>query len=245
MVEQLLIVFVLILANGFFSGAEMAIVASRKGRLRRLAEHGDQAARKALDLASSPDKFLPTVQIGITLVGTLAAAYGGSQVVSNIANWLAANGPPAIQPVAESVALTTFVALLSFCTLLFGELVPKRLALRRAEDVARFAAPVMQVFASVTRPLVWLMGVSTSAVLFVLRAHKQDEPSVSVDDIEHLLEAGRAEGVLEAVEQAVAAEALRLGERTVRDIMRPRIDLDAIDIDTPGDEVLGAIAMAG
>ena len=82
MVEQLLIVFILILANGFFSGAEMAIVASRKGRLRRLAGDGDQAAQKALDLASSPDKFLPTVQIGITLVGTLAAAYGGSQLVS-------------------------------------------------------------------------------------------------------------------------------------------------------------------
>ena len=245
MIEQLLIVFVLILANGFFSGAEMAIVASRKGRLRQLAEHGDQAARKALDLASSPDKFLPTVQIGITLVGTLAAAYGGSQVVSDLASWLSVNGPQVIQPVAHSVALTAFVAMLSFCTLLFGELVPKRLALRRAEDVARFAAPVMQVFASVTRPLVWLMGISTSAVLFMLQAHKQDEPSVSVDDIEHLLEAGRAEGVLEAVEQAVAAEALRLGERTVRDIMRPRIDLDAIDIDTPGDEVLGAIAMAG
>jgi len=122
---------------------------------------------------------------------------------------------------------SAFRAAWSPCSLLFGELVPKRLALRRAEDVARFAAPVMQVFASVTRPLVWLMGVSTSAVLFMLRAHKQDEPSVSVDDIEHLLEAGRAEGVLEAVEQAVAAEALRLGERTVRDIMRPRIDLDA------------------
>ena len=210
----------------------MAIVASRKGRLRRLAEHGDQSARKALDLASSPDKFLPTVQIGITLVGTLAAAYGGSQVVSDLASWLSVNGPQAIQPVAHSVALTAFVAMLSFCTLLFGELVPKRLALRRAEDVARFAAPVMQVFASVTRPLVWLMGISTSAVLFMLQAHKQDEPSVSVDDIEHLLEAGRAEGVLEAVEQAVAAEALRLGERTVRDIMRPRIDLDAIDIDS-------------
>ena len=161
MVEQLLIVFILILANGFFSGAEMAIVASRKGRLRRLAGDGDQAAQKALDLASSPDKFLPTVQIGITLVGTLAAAYGGSQVVSNLANWLASNGPQAIQPIAESIALTTFVALLSFCTLLLGELVPKRLALRRAEDVARFAAPVMQVFASLTRPLVWLMGVST------------------------------------------------------------------------------------
>jgi len=165
--------------------------------------------------------------------------------VSNIANWLAANGPLAIQPIAHSVALTTFVALLSFCTLLFGELVPKRLALRRAEDVARFAAPVMQVFASVTRPLVWLMGVSTPAALFMLRAHKQDEPSVSVDDMEHLLEAGRAEGVREAVEQAGAAEAVRLGERTVRNIMRPQNDLDARDIDTTGDQVWETIAMAG
>lgn len=245
MLEQLLIVLVLILANGFFSGAEMAIVASRRGRLRQLAEQGDQAAAKALDLAASPDKFLPTVQIGITLVGTLAAAYGGDQVVSTLAEWLATHGHASLQTAARPIALTVFVVLLSFCTLLLGELVPKRLALRRAEDSARLAAPVMQVFAAVTRPLVWLMGISTSAVLFLLGAHKQEGPSVSVDDIEHLLEAGRAEGVLEAVEQAVAAEALRLGERTVRDIMRPRIDLDAIDIDTPADEVLGAIAMAG
>ncbi len=243
--EQLLIVLTLILANGFFSGAEMAIVASRRGRLRQLAEQGDQAAAKALDLALSPDKFLPTVQIGITLVGTLAAAYGGDQVVSVLAQWLTANGPLSLRAVARPIALTAFVALLSFFTLLLGELVPKRLALRRAEDFARLAAPVMQIFAAVTRPLVWLMGISTSAVLFLLGAHKQEGPTVSVDDIEHLLEAGRAEGVLEAVEQAVAAEALRLGERTVRDIMRPRIDLDAIDIDTPAAEVLGAIAMAG
>jgi putative hemolysin len=245
MLEQLLIVLALILANGFFSGAEMAIVASRRGRLRQLAEQGDQAAAKALDLALSPDKFLPTVQIGITLVGTLAAAYGGDRVVSVLAAWLTANGSPTLQAAARPIALSVFVAVLSFFTLLLGELVPKRLALRRAEDFARLAAPVMQIFAAVTRPLVWMMGISTSAVLFLLGAHKQDGPSVSVDDIEHLLEAGRAEGVLEAVEQAVAAEALRLGERTVRDIMRPRIDLDAIDIDTPAAEVLGAIAMAG
>jgi putative hemolysin len=103
----------------------------------------------------------------------------------------------------------------------------------------------MQLFARLTKPLVWFMGASTSAVLFLLGAHKQDGPSVSVDDIEHLLEAGRAEGVLEAVEQAVATEALRLGERSVRDIMRPRIDLDALDIETPPEEILGAIAMAG
>ncbi len=245
MPQEILIVLCLILANGFFSGAEMAIVASRRGRLRQLADAGDAAARKALDLASSPDRFLPTVQIGITLVGTLAAAYGGDRLVGQLANWITAVGPPGLKAAAQSIALTVFVVGLSFFTLLLGELVPKRLALRRAEAFARLVAPPMQVFAAVMRPLVSLLGASTSAVLFLLGAHRQDGPTVSVDDIEHLLEAGRAEGVLEAVEQAVAAEALRLGERTVRDIMRPRIDLDAVDIDTPPGEVLGAIAMAG
>ena len=245
MLQELLIVLALILANGFFSGAEMAIVASRRGRLRALADDGDRAARIALDLASSPDRFLPTVQIGITLVGTLAAAYGGDRLVSEFASWIESRAPAVIASAARPIALTTFVMLLSFVTLLLGELVPKRLALRRAESFARFAAPAMQLFARVTRPLVWGMSAATSGVLLLLGAGKQAGPSVSVDDIQHLLETGRAEGVLEAVEQAVAAEALRLGDRTVRDIMRPRIDLDALDIDTPQNEILGAIAMAG
>jgi len=245
MIWESLIVLILILANGFFSGAEMAIVASRRGRLRQMADAGDAAARTALELASSPDRFLPTVQIGITLVGTLAAAYGGDRLVSHLADWLGSILPPGIAGAARSIALTLFVGLLAFFTLLLGELVPKRLALRRAEAIARAVAPAMHLFARVATPLVWLMSWSTSAMLFLLGAHKQDGPTVSVDDIEHLLEAGRAEGILEPVEQAVATEALRLGERTVRDIMRPRIDLDALDIATPPGEVLGAIAMAG
>jgi len=245
MIWESLIVLVLILANGFFSGAEMAIVASRRGRLRQMADAGDAAARTALDLASNPDRFLPTVQIGITLVGTLAAAYGGDRLVSHLADWLGSILPPGMAGAARSIALTLFVALLSFFTLLLGELVPKRLALRRAEAIARAVAPAMHLFARVVTPLVWMMSWSTTAMLFLFGAHKQDGPTVSVDDIEHLLEAGRAEGILEPVEQAVATEALRLGERTVRDIMRPRIDLDALDIATPPGEVLGAIAMAG
>ena len=245
MIWECLLVLVLILANGFFSGAEMAIVASRRGRLRQMAEAGDAAAKTALELASSPDRFLPTVQIGITLVGTLAAAYGGDRLVSDLADWLGSVLPPGLASAARSIALTMFVALLSFFTLLLGELVPKRLALRRAEAIARAVAPAMHLFARVATPLVWMMSWSTTAVLFLLGAHKQDGPTVSVDDIEHLLEAGRAEGILEPVEQAVAIEALRLGERSVRDIMRPRIDLDALDIATPPGEVLGAIAMAG
>ena len=245
MLQELLIVLGLILANGFLSGAEMAIVASRRGRLRVLAEKGDRRAQAALDLASSPDRFLPTVQIGITLVGTLAAAYGGDRLVSEFTTWIAEHAPPSVAAVARPIALTVFVMLLSFVTLLLGELVPKRLALRRAEAFARLAAPAMQLFAWIARPLVWGMSMATSAVLFLLGAGKQTEPSVSVDDIEHLLETGRAEGILEAVELSVASEALRLGERTVRDIMRPRIDVDALDIETPAAEILGAIAMAG
>jgi putative hemolysin len=245
MSQELLIVLALILANGFFSGAEMAIVASRRGRLRQLAEQGDARAATALELASNPDRFLPTVQIGITLVGTLAAAYGGDRLVSEFATWIAARAPAPLAAASRTIALVTFVMLLSFVTLLLGELVPKRLALRRAESFARLAAPVMQLFSLVARPLVWGMSTATSAVLFLLGAHRQEGPSVSVDDIEHLLQAGRAEGVLEPVEQAVASEALRLGERTVRDIMRPRIDLDAIDVATPPAEIVGAVAMAG
>jgi putative hemolysin len=245
MIQELLIVFALILANGFFSGAEMAIVASRKGRLRTLADQGDRRAQAALELAASPDRFLPTVQVGITLVGTLAAAYGGDRLVSTLTTWIADHAPPTIASAARPIALTAFVMLLSFVTLLIGELVPKRLALRRAESFARFAAPLMQRLAWIARPLVWGLGAATSALLRMLGAGAQAEPSVSVDDIHHMLEAGRAEGVLEAVEQAVATEALRLGDRTVRDIMRPRIDVDALDIETPQGEILGAIAMAG
>jgi putative hemolysin len=244
MLTQILIVLSLVLANGFFSGAEMAIVASRRGRLRSLADAGDAAARTALDLASNPDRFLPTVQIGVTLVSTLAAAYGGEQLVALLATWITTTWPP-LAGVAKPVALTGFVLVFSFVTLVLGELVPKRLALRNAEQIARLVAPLIQLVSRVAAPLVWGLNLGTSGVLLLLGARGKQEPTVSVDDIEQLLETGRAEGVLEAVEQAVAAEALRLGERTVRDIMRPRIDIDALDVDTPSDEIIGAIAMAG
>lgn len=244
MLTELVIILALVAANGLFAGAEMAIVASRRGRLRTLANEGDTRAQAALDLATNPDRFLPTVQVGVTLVGTLAAAYGGKQFVRELAAWLA-GAWPALAPVAEPLALGTFVLGLTFVTLVLGELVPKRLALRNAESFARLAAPMITCLARVASPLVWILNAGTTAVLALVGARGKHEPTVSVDDIEQLLEAGRAEGVLEAVEQAVAAEALRLGERTVRDIMRPRIDIDALDVDTPPDEIIGAIAMAG
>jgi putative hemolysin len=244
MALELLIVLALVLANGVFSAAEMAIVASRRGRLRARAEAGDEAARTALELASNPDRFLPTVQVGVTLVSTLGAAYGGERVVTGLREWLSAR-MPGLAGLAEPLALVAFVMLFSFVTLVLGELAPKRLALRNAESFARLAAPFIQLLSRVAAPLVWGLNLGTNAVMALVGARGTPEPTVSVDDIEQLLEAGRSEGVLEAVEHAVAAEALRLGDRTVGDIMRPRIEVDALDVDTPGNEILGAIAMAG
>ncbi len=244
MLSEIIIVLALVLANGLFSGAEMAIVASRRGRLRAMAEAGDTAARAALDLASNPDRFLPTVQIGVTLVGTLAAAYGGKKLVAALAAVLLKTWP-GLGSMADSLALAAFVLALTFVTLVLGELVPKRLALRNAETFARATAPLIAGIARLAAPLVWVLNHGTGGVLFLVGASGKREPTVSVDDIEQLLETGRAEGVLEAVEQAVAVEALRLGERMVRDIMRQRIDIDAVDVDTPPDEIIGAIAMAG
>jgi putative hemolysin len=245
MIWELLFILVLILANGLFAGAEIAIIAARRGRLEQRAEEGSRAARWALELAKDPDRFLPTVQIGITLVGAFAGAYGGQQVVDDIGNWLQRIPSPWIQRHSNGVALALFVACYTYLTLILGELVPKRLALHRAEAIAVVVAPIMKFIAAVGRPLVWLMGNSTSVVLWALRLGGGPEPSVSIDDIEHLIDTGTEEGIVEPLEKRLALGALRLGERTVRDIMRPRIDLDAMDVDTPAEEVLGTAAMAG
>jgi len=242
---ETLFILLLILANGFFAAAEIAIVASRRGRLQQMAETGDRGAKFALELASDPNRFLPTVQVGITLVSTFAAAFGGAHLAGKLAEYLSTLPIPIVADNAGGIALFLVVVAITFMSLILGELVPKRLALRNAERLARVVAPFMHFLAKAAKPMIWFMSSATNGVLLLLRAGESTEPSVSVDDIEHLIASGRAEGVLELVEQRVAMEALRLGDRTVRDIMRPRIDLDALDVNTPTDELIGAVAMAG
>jgi putative hemolysin len=244
-VWEVLIILVLILANGFFAAAEIAIVAARKGRLQQQADEGDARARIALELGADPNRFLPTVQVGITLVSTLAAVLAGQKLADRLIEPIQQIPIDFIARNAQPIATGVLVICITCLSLILGELVPKRLALRYAERLARFVAPIMHALARAARPFIWLMGIATNAVLFTLRIRETSEPSVSVDDIEHMIESGGAEGVVEPVEQRVAIEALRLGERTVRDIMRPRIDLDALDVNTPPDEVIGSVAMAG
>jgi putative hemolysin len=242
---EILLILVLILANGLFAAAEIAIIAARRGRLEQRAAEGSRNAQKALELAKDPDRFLPTVQIGITLVSALGAAYGGQRIVHDLRDWIDGSPWPFINRHAGGIALGIFVACFTYASLILGELVPKRISLHRAEGLAIFVAPILQLVATIARPFVWFLGLSTSTVLWALRLGKMAEPSVSLDDIEHLIDTGTAEGVVEPLEQRLALGALRLGERTVRDIMRPRIDLDAMDVETPAEEVLGTAAMAG
>lgn len=233
------------LANGFFAAAEIAIIAARRGRLEQRAEEGNRKARLALELARDPNRFLPTVQVGMTLVSAFGAAYGGQQIVDDLSEMIDTLPFTLARQHNESIGLALFVVCFTYVTLIIGELVPKRAALHRAESLAITVAPVMNFLATVARPIVWLMGASSDAVLWALRLRAGAEPTVSIDDIEHLIESGTAEGVVEPLEQRMALEALRLGEHTVREIMRPRIDLDAMDVDTPPDEILGTVAMAG
>jgi putative hemolysin len=242
---DLLIILVLIVANGFFAAAEIAIITARRSRLEQLAKSGDRAARVALELARDPNRFLPTVQVGITLVATLAAVFSGDRFVDYFAEMLATVPVEIIARHREAIALTGVVLGITFLSLVVGELVPKRLALANAERLARFVAKPMHWLAIIGRPAVWLMGSVTEMVLYLLGQRKATGPVVSLEDIEHLIRTGTLEGVLEPAEQQMASKALRLGDRPVREIMRPRIDIDALDVDTPADEVIGAVAMAG
>ncbi len=242
---EILFILILILANGLFAAAEISFIAARKGRLEQRAEEGSRNAMWALELARNPDLFLPIAQIGMTLVGALAAAYGGHQIVEEISAAFAKSNWPVISQHADGAALGLFVVCYTYATLILGELVPKRVSLHRAEGLAIFLAPFVHFISVAARPFVWFMGLSTSTVLWALRLHSTGEPSVSLDDIEHMIDTGTEEGLVEPLEKRLALGALRLGDRTVRDIMRPRIDLDAMDVDTPADEILGTVAMAG
>jgi putative hemolysin len=242
---EAIVVLALILANGFFAAAEIAILVARRSRLEELAAKGSTAARRALDLARSPDRFLPTVQVGITLVGTLAAVFGGATAVGYLSRRLAASPLPLLADRAQTIAMAVVVVVIAFFSLVLGELMPKRVALAGAERLALVVASPLHLLATVARPVTWLLAAATELGLRLLGVGAAAEPAVSIEDIEHMIKVGTRTGVLAPGEPTVARRALRFGDRTVREIMRPRVEIDALEVDTPPDEVVGAVAMSG
>jgi putative hemolysin len=232
---EILIIFLLILINGFFVLSETAIIASRKARLHQWVNEGDEKARKALDLAENPNRFLPTVQIGVTLIGVLAGAYGGAIIADALAVPL--EKISALAPYAHSISLVVVVILITFFSILIGELVPKRLALQDAEKVAAGIAGFMSFVARLFSPVVWLLGKSTDLVLHLLRVKHTDAPPVTEEELLVQLNEGTQAGVFEAAEQEMVEGVFSLSDQRVNAMMTPRNEIVWLDINDTVEEI--------
>ncbi len=242
---ELLLILLLFAANGFFAGAEIAIISANRSRLKERADEGDRRSRVALDLAENPNRLLPTIQLGITLVGTLAAAFGGAALKGQLELLLESLRWDWLTYWSAEIALALVVVGLTIGSVLLGELIPKRIALHDAAAVARIVAPPVALLGRIARPIVWMLGTATDLVAGLLGVRGKQIHGTSMQDIRHLIEMGTAEGVVDPVEQRLALEALQLGDQTVKQIMKPRVDIDAVDVETPAEELLGTISMAG
>ena len=228
---ELAVVVVLVVFNGVLAMAELAIVSSRRGRLQGLVDRDVVGSRRALALASDPGRFLSTVQIGITLVGVLSGAFSGATLGVRLGNWLEALG---VGPSAANyVGMGIVVALITYGSLIVGELVPKQIALRDPERIAVKVAPAMTLLSGIGAPLVWLLDMSGDAVLRLLGYRAEAEKKVTDEEIRLLVAEAELAGVIEPGERAMISGVMRLGDRAVRAVMTARIDVDMIDLTQP------------
>ena len=240
---EILILILLILTNGLFSLSEMAVVSARKVRLQQRAEEGSKGAKTALGLAVQPTRFLSTVQIGITLIGILSGAFGGATIAETLAAYLAQF--PALQPYSEAISVGIVVTVVTYFSLVIGELVPKRLALNNAERIAISVAPLMEFVAKVTRPIVSLLSFSTEIILRLLGIKPAREPAVTEEEVKILIDQGRQSGVFEDVEQEIVERVFRLSDRTVNSLMTHRSEMVWLDAEDPLEENIKKIIASG
>lgn len=234
MTTQLIVLFLLILVNALFSMSEMALVSSRKARLRQMAEDGDKGARRALALADDPSRFLSTVQIGITLVNVLVGAFGTATLSTGLADTLRAI--PALAPAADSLAIAIVVVAISYFSLIIGELAPKRLALAQPERISTAFAAAMSGMQVVAAPAVWFLSVSTDLALRLVPVPTAKEPPVTDEEIKFMMREGAEAGHFHAGETAIVEMALRLGDRRVSALMVPRTRMTVLDLQDPMEE---------
>ena len=236
-------IFLLLIANGIFAMSEIAIVTARKSRLQELANNGKAKARAALDLANNPNRFLSTVQVGITLVGILAGAFGGGA----IREWLATqlHSIPIIAPYSRSLALGIVVITITYFSVIVGELVPKRLALGHPESIAMFMAPVMRLLLAVGAPLVHLFTFSTDLVFRLVGKRFDERTVVSEEEITTLLQQGTEAGVFHETEQEMVEAVFQLGDMSARGLMTTRTQIIWLDVNDSVEEVRAKLSDSG
>jgi len=227
-VLNVLIIVFLVLVNALFAMSEMAVVSARKPKLQKLADEGNRRAANALTLAEDPNRFLSTVQVGITLVGVGSGAFGAASLAGPLSETLSYVGLPA--SVSYPVSFGVLIVLITYLSLVVGELVPKRVALNNPEGIAMSVAGLMSRVSVIATPLVKLLSVSTEGLLRLIGARKSDEPSVSEEEINSLLQQGAEAGVFEASEQAIVENLFWLGDQQVSSIMTPRRDIGWLEV---------------
>ena len=236
---DLLLLFLLIVLNGLFSLSEMALVSSNRNRLAVLEAQGVRGAGRARQLADDPQRFLPAVQVGITLVGILSGAFGGARLSDLLEPALAAIPP--LAPFASSLSVSLVVVLITYFSLVIGELVPKQIALQNPERLASAASAPLEILARVAAPLVWLLGKSSHALLLIAGIHRPPQATVSEEEIKALLVEGEQTGVLETEERDMIERVLRLADKPVRAIMTPRNEVAWVDITDSQAEIAAAL----
>lgn len=231
---ELAILFILILFNGFLAMSELAVVSARPARLKARRDKGDKGAARALKLSSDPGRFLSTVQIGITLVGVSSGAVSGATLGVRLSNWLASVG---LEPsLANPLGVGLTVALITYFSLIIGELVPKQLALKNAEGIAIKVAPIMGFIARIAMPLVWLLDISGRAVMMLLGQDSEQSQRVTDEEIRTLIAEAEHSGTIATDERRMISGVMRFADRNARAIMTPRNEVEWLNIDD-SDEV--------
>ncbi len=239
---EVLIVAILLMANGIFAMTEMALVSSRKARLRALAEKGNSGAIAALELAETPNRFLSTVQIGITLIGIFAGAFGGATLADEIAAKL--HHIPYLGAYADQIALGVVVLVITYFSLVVGELVPKRLALRNPESISIFMARPMQILSRIASPAVHVLSGSTEAILRLLGIRERKDATVTEEEVAGMVQEGLEAGVLHQTESEMVHSVLALDRLNVHQIMTPRPRIVWIGADETHEELWHKIVVS-
>ncbi|MBD2755679.1 hemolysin family protein [Spirosoma validum] len=225
---ELLIILLLTLVNGVFSMSEIALVSSRRSRLESAAKNGDRRAQVALDLSNSPNRFLSTVQIGITLIGILLGIFSGDKLTDDVQNFVAQID--LLRPYAHTVAVVLVLLLLTYMSLVFGELVPKRIGLSNPEGIAKTVAGPMIFLSKLTSPFITLLTLSSDLLLKLLNI-KPNESAVTEEEIKSLIQEGTTGGAIEEIEQEIVQNVFQLGDRKITSLMTNRQEIIYLDLE--------------
>ena len=232
---EILIILFLILLNGIFSMSEIALISARKNRLETAAKKGNKNAKAALDLANSPNEFLSTVQIGITLIGILTGIYSGDKITTDVQNFVATF--EALSPYANSIAVGIVVVTLTFFSLVLGELLPKRIGLNYPESIAKAVALPMKIVSTVTMPFIWLLTTSTDFLLKMLQIKPTADGKVTEEEIKAIIKEGTEVVEVQEIEQDIVERVFHIGDRKVNSLMTHRSDIVYLSLEDTKEEI--------